>query len=281
MKKEVQSLQRRIEQATTQNEIEKMKTNIRLQDLETNLLKEENIRLKMDKDIESKNTTLQAQEWKIKTLLDQVSQLAKKSEESNNLRSENNKLKDAIQKKEKLISDLKTNSIRPQRERPILKKKESRGIISTVVTPLTSKNSKRLSQQYNFGEFMKQHHSKKDSEMSNINILSEVQESIVLKEGGLMIQEEEKNTGKKQWKRRYIILRNDEIGVFQSRTTTTEAISRIKIDKCEVKRADGLTTKPNSFTVVCDDSNQFLFVADDEETCQSWISTLQTIGKTN
>jgi len=69
LKKEVQSLQRRIEQETTKNEIEKMKTNIKLQDLETNLLKEENIRLKIDKEIESKNSTLQAQEWKIKNTI--------------------------------------------------------------------------------------------------------------------------------------------------------------------------------------------------------------------
>jgi len=283
LKKEVQSLQRRIEQETTKNEIEKMKTNIKLQDLETNLLKEENIRLKIDKEIESKNSTLQAQEWKIKTLLDQVSQIAKKSEENSTLKTEVIKLKDTVQKKDKLISDLRSNNNRPREIPTTLKKKESRTNISTVVTPLTSQKAKRLSQQYNFGEFMKQHHAKaKDNfteQFSNINILSE--ESIVLKEGGLMIQEEEKNTGKKQWKRRYIILRNDEIGVYQNKTSTTEAISRININKCEVKRADGITTKPNSFMVVCDDADQFLFVADDEETCQSWISMLQNIGKTN
>jgi len=91
-----------------------------------------------------------------------------------------------------LISELRTNS-RP-REIPTLKKREEKSILSTVVTPLTSQKAKRLSQQYNFGEFMKQHHSKKDnySEMSNISILNDVHESIVLKEGGLMIQEEEK-----------------------------------------------------------------------------------------
>jgi len=152
------------------------------------------------------------------------------------------------------------------------KKQSSKNNLSSVVTTLTSRNSQRLSQTINYNDF-KKYLVSRDTKTHLPTIMDDK-----VKEGYLVIQELDSNSNRKQWKRYYFYVCNDEMSYYTNNSKSEEK-GKIKLNNCKVKRADSQTTKPNSFIITCENQIQYSFFADDEEKCQSWISHIEGIVK--
>jgi len=277
-KKEKEVLQRKIDQIKVQFEIDKVTLDNKIQELVTNKMKEERGRIEFGKELEKKSSILTELEKNKIALLDKInklnSDLEKKSEEIKKLQSQ--KTEGTPEKNSRRIDVTPTKKTGGTSRVPRVnlgKKKDSRTNISSVVTPLYSRKSQRMSQLVNFNDFIKNINNI-NTPQKNLSPIEEFTFTQILKEGWLVIQLTDEN-GKRQWKRYYFTVCGDDMNYYpNNKQMESEEIGKFNINNCEVKRADTMTTKPNSFIISCGQKD-YSFYADDEEKCVSWIEFLQ------
>jgi len=241
-------------------------------------MKEERGRIEFGKELEKKSSILTELEKNKIALLDKInklnSDLEKKSEEIKKLQSQ--KTEGTPEKNSRRIDVTPTKKTGGTSRVPRVnlgKKKDSRTNISSVVTPLYSRKSQRMSQLVNFNDFIKNINNI-NTPQKNLSPIEEFTFTQILKEGWLVIQLTDEN-GKRQWKRYYFTVCGDDMNYYpNNKQMESEEIGKFNINNCEVKRADTMTTKPNSFIISCGQKD-YSFYADDEEKCVSWIEFLQ------
>jgi len=253
-----------------------MKTDTKLKDFEMKLMEEETNRMKLENDLQEKILALQKQEEETRSLQEKVQRITiEKDEVAKQKTMALRKLESSQQlvKKIKETSNLKSSKSTIKHQMgPKPERRDSR-----VVIPILSKENRRISQQFNFPEFMETHKRGHDMNVSNVSIIAELNENIILKSGLLTIQEEDPIKRKKTWALRWFVVKENGLSYYD-KTKHHELLGKIDLSNCEVKRADSTTQKLNSFILTCHNQSQHFLYANDEETCESWISFLSELN---